>query len=322
VTSGPGAVAGPGRLLGIDGGGSGTRVVLIAGGQVTELPGGPPMNALLTAGLTEHLRHIIAAADPTAAGVGLPGVRMAGQARHLGQALTRQAGCPVHVTGDADAARHAAFLGAPGVVVIAGTGSAALGWDGERFARAGGHGFLLGDEGSAYWIGREAVRAALRFQERSGGSEQIYRMVTEVTGSGLDVLIAEVNAHPADRGRLAVLAPAVTAMAGHDPEAQRIVRYAAESLAALAESVRRRLGPASIGVLPTGDLPTGDLPTGVLPVAGVGGVFRDPALWARFAELTGATRPLAPAAVGAALLAATCTPRSPTAPCSLHLDPA
>jgi glucosamine kinase len=306
--------------------------VLIAGGQVTELAEGPPMNALLTAGLTEQLRQIITAAGPTVAGVGLPGVRMAGEARRLSRALTRQAGCPVHVTGDADAARHAAFLGAPGVVVIAGTGSAALGWDGERFARAGGHGFLLGDEGSAYWIGREAVRAALRFQERSGGSEQIYRTVTEVAGSGLDVLIAEVNAHPADRGRLAVLAPAVTAIAGHDPEARRILQDAAESLAALAESIRRRLGPRATRALPTGALPTGVPPTGaplsgvpptgVLPVAGVGGVFRDPALWARFAELTGATRPLAPAAVGAALLAATCTARSPAASCSLHLDPA
>jgi N-acetylglucosamine kinase-like BadF-type ATPase len=47
------------------------------------------------------------------------------------------------------------------VVVIAGTGSAAFGWNGESQARAGGHGFLLGDEGSAYWIGRAAARAAL-----------------------------------------------------------------------------------------------------------------------------------------------------------------
>jgi hypothetical protein len=56
-------------------------------------------------------------------------------------------------------------------------------------------------------------------------------------------------------------------------------------------------------------------------VVGVGGVFRAPAVWARFAELTGAIRPLAPAAVGAALLAATCTPRSPSASCSLHAGP-
>jgi len=292
----------PGRLLGVDAGGSGTRVVLLEAGQVTSRPDGPPMNALLTTGFAEQLQRIIAATGPTAAGIGLPGVHAAGQARRLGQALARQAGCPVHVTGDADAARCGAFLGGPGIVVIAGTGSVALGWDGERFAYAGGHGFLLGDEGSAYWIGREAVRAALRFHEQVGGSELIYRTVTQATVPDLDALIGEVNAHPADRGRLAVLAPAVTAMAGDDPEAQRIARCAAEHLAALAESIRRRLRP--------------------LPVAGVGGVFRAPAIWARFAELTGATRPLASAAVGAALLAATCTARSPSASCSFHGNPA
>jgi glucosamine kinase len=294
------AVAGalPGRLLGIDAGGSGTRVIMLERGQVTVLPDGPPMNALLTPGLTEYLGPIISAAGATAAGIGLPGVRLAGQADQIGQALARRAGHPVHVTGDPDAARCGAFLGAPGIVVIAGTGSVALGWDGERFARAGGHGFLLGDEGSAYWIGREAVRAALRFEEQAGGSELLHRTVIQATGSGLDALISEVNKHPADRGRLAVLAPAVTAIAGHDPEAQRIIRCAAGHLAALAESIRRRLGP--------------------LPVAGAGGVFGAPPIWARFTDLTGATRPLAPPAVGAALLAATCTPRSPTPSCSLH----
>ena len=298
------AVAGdlPGRLLGIDAGGSGTRAIILEAGQVTPQPAGPPMNALLTTGFAEDLQRIIAAAGPAAAGVGLPGVHQTGQAQQLGQTLTRQAGCPVHVTGDADTARCGAFLGAPGIVVIAGTGSVALGWDGERFAYAGGHGYLLGDEGSAYWIGREAVRAALRFDEQTGGSELIYRTVTQATGPDLDVLIGEVNAHPADRGRLAVLAPAVTAIGGHDPEAQRIVWCAAEHLAALAESIRRRLRP--------------------LPVAGVGGVFRAPAVWARFAELSGAARPLASAGVGAALLAATCTPGSPSASCSFHGRPA
>jgi glucosamine kinase len=296
------ASARPGRFLGIDAGGSGTRVVVLEGGRVTPQPDGPPMNALLTTGFAEQLQQIIAAARPTAAGVGLPGVHGTGQAPQLGQALTRQAGCPVHVTGDADTARCGAFLGAPGIMVIAGTGSAALGWNGERFARAGGHGFLLGDEGSAYWIGRQAVRSALRWEERAGGSELIHRTVTQTTGCGLNVLIGEVNADPADRSRLAVLAPAVTAITADDPEAQRIVRCAAEHLAALAESIRRRLGP--------------------LPVAGAGGVFRAPAIWARFTELTGATSPLAPAAVGAALLAATCTPRSPSASCSVHREPA
>ena len=241
------------------------------------------MNALLTAGFTDQLQDIIGAADPTAVGIGLPGVRSAARARELGRTLTPRAGCPVHVTGDADTARCGAFLGAPGIVVIAGTGSAALGWDGKRFARAGGHGFLLGDEGSAYWIGREAVRAALRFQDQMGGSEPIHRAVIQAAGRDLDALIGDICTHPAERGRLTALAPVITALAAEDAEARRIALEAAGHLADLAGTIRRRLGP--------------------LPVAGAGGVFRAPVIWDRFAELTGAVRPLAPAAVGAALLA-------------------
>jgi N-acetylglucosamine kinase-like BadF-type ATPase len=159
----------------------------------------------------------------------------------------------------------------------------ASGWNGESSARAGGHGFLLGDEGGAYWIGRAAVRAALRFQDQMGGSELIHRAVMQATGHDLDALIGEVCTHPAERDRLTALAPAVTALAAEDPEARKIALRAAEHLADLAEALRRRLGP--------------------LPVAGAGGVFGAPVIWDRFAELTGAVRPLAPATVGAALLA-------------------
>src|SRR6476661_10479637 len=190
----------PGRILGIDAGGSGTRVILLQSGTATRRPDRPPMNALLTDGFAGHLRQIIEAADATAAGVGMAGLRQQDQARDLSETLTRQTGCPVHVTGDADSARAGAFLGAPGVVVIAGTGSMASGWNGESSARAGGHGFLLGDEGGAYWIGRAAVRAALRWEDgMGGGSERIHRAVIQATGQGLDALISEVCTHPAER---------------------------------------------------------------------------------------------------------------------------
>jgi N-acetylglucosamine kinase-like BadF-type ATPase len=280
----PDAFHRPGRILGIDAGGSGTRVVVVENGTVTPQPDEPPMNVLLTDGFAGRLLQIIKAADVTAAGVGLAGLRQEARAAELTEALTRQAGCPVHVTGDADTAQAGAFLGGPGVVVIAGTGSMAFGRDGERHIRAGGHGFLLGDEGSAYWIGRAAARAALRWQDRMGGSELIHRLVLETTGTDLDDLVSDVCTHPAERSRLTALAPGLTALAGEDPEAERITRQAAEHLAALAESVRHRLGP--------------------LPVVGAGRVFGASLIWDRFAELTGATRPLAPASVGAALLAA------------------
>ena len=80
----------PGRILGIDVGGSGTRVVLLQNGTVTRRPDRPPMNALLTDGFAGRLRQIIEAADATAAGIGMAGVRQAEQARDLGAALTRQ----------------------------------------------------------------------------------------------------------------------------------------------------------------------------------------------------------------------------------------
>jgi N-acetylglucosamine kinase-like BadF-type ATPase len=158
-----------------------------------------------------------------------------------------------------------------------------MGCDGERWARAGGHGFLLGDEGSAYWIGRAAANAAMRFQDGMGGSAALRDAVVQAAGRTLSALVKDVHSHPTERGRLASLAPVVTALAGEDETARRIALEAARHLAELASAVRRRLGP--------------------LPVCGMGGVFRAPVIWDRFAELTGAVRPIAPPEVGAALLA-------------------
>jgi N-acetylglucosamine kinase-like BadF-type ATPase len=120
-------------------------------------------------------------------------------------------------------------------------------------------------------------------KHQMGGSEPIHRAVIQAAGKNLDALISDICTHPAERDRLTVLAPAVTALAAEDAEAGRVALEAAGHLADLAESIRRRLGP--------------------LPVAGAGGVFRAPVIWDRFAELTGAVRPAASAAVGAALLA-------------------
>lgn len=67
------------------------------------------------------------------------------------------------VVGDMQIALQAALGEGPGVIVIAGTGSIAYGRDARgRIARAGGWGFEISDEGSAHWIGRAAVAAALR----------------------------------------------------------------------------------------------------------------------------------------------------------------
>jgi glucosamine kinase len=73
----------------------------------------------------------------------------------------------VVICGDEEIALDAAFRGGPGVLVIAGTGSNVMGRcaDGTRVS-AGGWGPMLGDEGSGHWIGVEAIKAALRAEDR------------------------------------------------------------------------------------------------------------------------------------------------------------
>lgn len=68
----------------------------------------------------------------------------------------------VRVITDAEAALAAAFGSESGIVVISGTGSIAWGQDKTgRVMRSGGYGYILGDEGSGFWIGREALRRCL-----------------------------------------------------------------------------------------------------------------------------------------------------------------
>src|SRR5207249_7827038 len=73
------------------------------------------------------------------------------------------------VTHDALIALSGATGGEPGIVAIAGTGSIAFGRNGDgQTARAGGWGYIFGDEGGGFDITRQALRAALRFEEGWG----------------------------------------------------------------------------------------------------------------------------------------------------------
>jgi len=72
----------------------------------------------------------------------------------------------------------------PAVVLIAGTGSAAVGRDGSgQIARVGGHGPLLGDEGSAYDIGRRAAIAAFRESDRGKADSPLARKILREIGA-------------------------------------------------------------------------------------------------------------------------------------------
>jgi N-acetylglucosamine kinase-like BadF-type ATPase len=148
------------------------------------------------------------------------------------------------VVNDALVALEAGLPGKPGVVVIAGTGSIAYGRNARlEAARSGGWGFVLGDEGSGYWIGRTALRAVLRETDRRGEPTSLTPRLLRHFGVGKPQdLIHEVyygGLRPTAIGALAQHVQA--AQEEGDGVAHGILDSAARELAASALSVASRL---------------------------------------------------------------------------------
>src|SRR5204862_7568768 len=102
--------------------------------------------------------------DLVAAGVGLAGIRRKDVRARMHDALVQTLGIKnVELVSDGDIALYGATDGRPGVVVISGTGSIAVGMNrqGKR-ATAGGWGPVAGDEGSGSWIARHALQYVAR----------------------------------------------------------------------------------------------------------------------------------------------------------------
>jgi N-acetylglucosamine kinase-like BadF-type ATPase len=135
-------------------------------------------------------------------------------------------------------------LSGQGVALICGTGSLAYGRHASgRTARAGGWGYLLGDEGSAYAIGRSVLTAVLRSFD---GSEQPTQLKEEVLKSlGISTvpdIVPEVYGAEVPRAVIAELAPlAFSACAAGDPVAAEILNEASRQLASMVNAVCRRL---------------------------------------------------------------------------------
>ncbi len=162
---------------------------------------------------------------------------------------------------DARAALEGALDGKPGVVVIAGTGSIAIGVnaDGQQ-ARAGGFGPTLSDEGSGYYIAQRALKAVVSsFDGRSPGTtlaERICRRLGVSDPSDLPGVIYNSDSEPVDIAPLAELVD--EAAREGDEVARQILSAAGRELGRLAASVIDKL----------------DLHSSAFRVACVGSVFR------------------------------------------------
>ena len=182
---------------------------------------------------------------PAAICLGIAGVDRPDDARVVRSIMKRvgyKAKCLV--VNDALVALEAGAPGRPGVVVIAGTGSISYGRnDRNQAARAGGWGYMLGDEGSGYWIGRAALRAVLRAANRRGPATKLTDLLLAFYGvARAQDLIHQVYSGTLRPAAIAALAKCVqSAFTDGDAVAIGILRGAADQLESSALSVARRL---------------------------------------------------------------------------------
>lgn len=164
--------------------------------------------------------------------------------------LARAAGlaCPAHVVGDVVTAFAAGTAEPDGTVLVSGTGATAVRIVGRREAAvADGYGWLLGDDGSGLWLGREAVRAALAALDGRGAPTALLPAVTGALlgaplapDAGRKGAVRVVTAvHDEPPIALARIAPLVSAAAADgDGVAAGIVARAADALVAAVTAVR------------------------------------------------------------------------------------
>ncbi|MDQ3070191.1 MAG: ATPase [Acidobacteriota bacterium] len=177
--------------------------------------------------------------------IGMAGVDRPGDAEVVRSIMGRIGQrAKVLIVNDALVALEAGAPGEPGVVIIAGTGSICYGRnDKAEAARAGGWGYVLGDEGSGYWIGRHALRAVVREADRRGPRTSLTsRALAHFGVARPQDLIHEIYHGGMRPGAIAALASQVQeAFAEGDVVAAGILEVGVRELTASAASVVARL---------------------------------------------------------------------------------
>ncbi len=271
-----------GLFLGVDGGQSGTTALI--GDETGEVLGvgyAGPCNHVSTEESQERFRHAISGVlreASASAGLTGPGFEAAclglSGGPHDKESLSREI-IPASryvITHDAEIALAGALSGAPGIIAIAGTGSIAFGRSREgETARAGGWGYIFGDEGGAFDLVRQALRAALRHEEGWGPPTRLREAFLKATeAKDVNELMHRFYTPAYPRDRVATYSKLIDdAAKDGDAVSRDLLHGAAQSLATLVAAVKHRLFREDGGVL----------------VSYAGGVFESDAVRERFSFL-------------------------------------
>ena len=230
-------------ILGLDGGGTKTlAAVARRDGTVIGLIRGEGLDPIAAPDWRERLRALIdrlghEPRDLVAAVLGLPfhgetPEHSAEQERVAADLLPTGA---VVVDNDVRIAFDGALAGKAGALILAGTGSmawASLNGPGDPHLRAGGWGDIFGDEGSAYWIGRESLAQAAREIDGRAPVSRFSKRLLETHGIGPDGLIGWCYGLANRRSAIADLARQVSELGAEgDPTAIQILQRAGDELA-------------------------------------------------------------------------------------------
>lgn len=244
-------------LLGIDGGQTSTKAMLAApdGTVLGRGVGGPFDHFMLAGGAENNRASMRQAVDAALAGhpdatvgtvsLGMTGALKPGEDQIVHATLAAIVpGARAVVQPDYVSNLAGASGGRPGIVLIAGGGAISYGRNAAgRDALAGGYGYLIGDEGSAFDIGRRAITAATQADDRRGPPTTLLPAVLDHFGlSSIRDIVFTVYAASFSRAQISALAPAVMSVAeSGDAVALGIVRATADILANTALGVARQL---------------------------------------------------------------------------------
>jgi N-acetylglucosamine kinase-like BadF-type ATPase len=145
---------------------------------------------------------------------------------------------------DSVAALHAATQEGPCVIVISGTGCVAAGVNSAgRYVRAGGWGYLIDDEGSAYNIGAQALRGAFRMLDGRAPKTKLGPLLKRrLRVRTLEDALSQIYSDGLGVDGVADLTPLVSKLASTDQVSREILGKAGISLAELACAVAKKLG--------------------------------------------------------------------------------
>ncbi len=237
----------PQYFLGVDGGQSSTTAIIgDEDGNILGIGRGGPCNHIKTGDGRAKFENAILGAIP------IPNLHF--RAACLGfsggpkdkEALVRHmiAADEYNVTNDGLIALTGATGGQPGIIVVAGTGSIAFGRNSQgETGRAGGWGYIYGDEGGGFDLTREAVRAALRMEERWGPPTTLRATLLEAVGAeSANDLMHQFYTTDFPRPQIAGYSRLVDEAAREgDRIAIEILNRAAQQLAGFASSVRQAI---------------------------------------------------------------------------------